>query len=173
MRRRIEGATGCYPVWAWQQPKPDLRHDAHLPRGTRGFRIEIVVPAASVLLSDFGASHSILNGSFLPLSREEDDVFDARAEEHGYEWLDAQQCLDIAYAAGEGDPVERVRISRGDIQASIWQEIHASWDRVFDLEALAKSSYWNRDGPDSQYIQATIEQISLDQVVSVQPFIAR
>jgi len=71
MQRRLPVYRGRFPVWAWYKPKPDLRGTGFLPPGVKGFRIEFVVPAARVLLSDFNSWHHVLNGWYLPLTRDE------------------------------------------------------------------------------------------------------
>lgn len=66
------------PIWAWYQykgdrPRPDLRCCCHLPRGTKGVRIEFQTNAKSVLLSDFQKWHAILNVTYLADTEEESD----------------------------------------------------------------------------------------------------
>jgi hypothetical protein len=75
------------PVWAWYQydgearPRPDLRRTGHLPRGTHGTRLELMLPASRVLLSDFELWHYVLNDWRIPVSgrargKNWDKVFD-------------------------------------------------------------------------------------------------
>lgn len=62
------------PIWGWFQcngeacPRPDLRRTGHLPRGTRGTRLELLLPASRVLLSDFELWHYVLNDWRIPVS---------------------------------------------------------------------------------------------------------
>jgi hypothetical protein len=55
-----------YPFWAWykysaEKAKPDLRHAAHAPRGTKCVCLELELPDNSVLLSNFDLWHFVLN----------------------------------------------------------------------------------------------------------------
>ena len=75
MAERLGDCRGQYPVWAWLQPKPDLRRGGHLPQGMIGVRLEFIVPAQEVLLSDFSAWHMVLNDGYLALSEGESDAF--------------------------------------------------------------------------------------------------
>jgi len=70
MQSRIPGYGGRYPWWGWAYPKPDrpaersrrsLRRTDHLPRSTRGVRLELEVPDEEALTSDFDAWHAVLN----------------------------------------------------------------------------------------------------------------
>jgi hypothetical protein len=70
MTNRSINLEGRPPVWAWAK-KPDLRQGAHLPRGTKGVRIELDVPSNQVLLSDYAGWHSVLNNHFMALTDEE------------------------------------------------------------------------------------------------------
>ncbi|MDZ7840387.1 MAG: DUF3841 domain-containing protein [Gammaproteobacteria bacterium] len=86
MRRRLGPPPrgSRYPVWAWKvydsdSPRPDLRCVAHLPRGTRGARLEIDVPDERVLLSDFMRWHSVLNGGYLYDDLREDEEMETPA----------------------------------------------------------------------------------------------
>lgn len=75
MAMRLSEYRGGYPIWAWLQPKPDLRHAALLRRGQPGVRIEFKAPIESVLPSCFDAWHCILNGGPITLNKAEDDTF--------------------------------------------------------------------------------------------------
>ncbi len=171
MRQRVPGATGCYPVWAWHTPKPDLRSSQYRQRGFRCVRIEFEAPPESVLLSDLEAWHAVLNGWYLPISEGDRCEFYLRAARWGMPWPRVQDCLEIVYGTNPGDALDPVRMELGLTRAAIWHEIRSSWERVFDLEALANSDYWYDIG-DPQ-IQETIEQVTLDQVVTVDHFVAR
>jgi hypothetical protein len=60
-----------YTIWAWYQwnginkKKTDLRNSSHLPKGTRGVRIELEVNPKDVLSSDFEDFNTILNYGYL------------------------------------------------------------------------------------------------------------
>lgn len=72
----VSRANKC-PLWAWrsyhgrQHRKPDLRMSMHLPRGTRGVRIELEVTASQMLLSQFEMWVWILGGRFVPKNARE------------------------------------------------------------------------------------------------------
>lgn len=80
MTARRPEYTGRPLLWAWRKPKPDLRRAAHLPKGTRGVRIEFRLSADRVLCSDFDAWHCVLNRHYLALSEAEDDTWHAVPE---------------------------------------------------------------------------------------------
>ena len=75
MRKRIATPASfrSVPIWCWVQwrgqsePRPDLRHRGHLPRGVRGVRLELEIDADRLLCSDFDLWHFVLND--LPLPR--------------------------------------------------------------------------------------------------------
>jgi hypothetical protein len=79
-------ASTQMPVWLWcawrgcTRPKPDLRATGHLPRGTRGVRLELELDEARVLRSDFELWHYVLNGWYLPRSMQDDREFEARPD---------------------------------------------------------------------------------------------
>jgi hypothetical protein len=64
----------CAPVWAWHtftsqhRRKPDLRNRWHLPRGTPGVRLHLVVPRESVTCFQFQMWMHVLNRSLVPLT---------------------------------------------------------------------------------------------------------
>ena len=151
MRCRLSGYAGRYPVWAWSAPKPDLRWRAHLPPGTPGVRVEFVAPADAVLLSDFDAWHIVLARDYLALTEEEDEAWEGRAR------------------AATGMDFPRFEALPSDLQA----EVRASWERIFDLDALNAAPLWHADRNDTQFVQAVLEEVRLDQVVRVTPFVAR
>jgi hypothetical protein len=70
MKERLANCKCRYPIWAWCK-KPDLRHSAHLPKGTKGVCLRIRVPISRVLLSDFGSWHLVLSKSLVPLHEKE------------------------------------------------------------------------------------------------------
>lgn len=144
MARRLPGYRGNYPVWVWVRPKPDLRSSCLLPRGERGVRLTLKIDPARVLVSDFFAWHAVLNRSYLCL---DDDEWD---------WWTS---------VTPPGPVD-VETLAPDVRAAM----ERSWERIFDLDALAASE-WATDG--SQRHQGVIERVSIDDVVRVEPFTAR
>lgn len=135
MRQRLGPPPpgSSYPVWAWKvystrSPRPDLRHVAHLPRGTRGARIEFDSPEERVLLSDFMRWHAVLNNSFCADNEQEDDAEDARprGEEYVEENLKRiKQSWSRIFELERGDPAYHGDISERSIQATLWLvELH-------------------------------------------------
>lgn len=145
MERRILGYRGHYPWWGWHISRPDLRQSGHLPRGTRGVRLELELKPAEVLLSDFDAWHFVLNRGYLAYSEEEDEVW--------YRRFEAAVPDRWAWPLPE----------------SWHSDLLTSWERIFDLEALAASDYWDGE----HYIQATFETLRLADVRKRTPFVAR
>jgi hypothetical protein len=103
-------AEHAAPVWAWVQyngearPRPDLRRTAHLPRGTRGVRLELVLPASCVLLSDFDLWHYVLNDGPIPVA----------GSARGKNW---DKVFDLDYH----DPDVTLARSKKSIQAVFWE----------------------------------------------------
>lgn len=67
--KRIPGYGGGWPVWLWvgwgkKRKRPDLRARWLLPSGTKGMRIELIVPQCQVLISDFNLWHCVLNNAY-------------------------------------------------------------------------------------------------------------
>lgn len=145
MERRIPGYQGHYPWWGWHSPRPDLRRSGHLPRGSRGVRLELELDPHEVLLSDFDAWHAVLNQGYLALSEEEDEAW--------YRQFEAAVPERWAWPLPEP-----------------WRSaILFSWERIFDLKVLAASEYWRGE----HYIQATFEALRLADVRKCTPFVAR
>ncbi|MBC7099393.1 DUF3841 domain-containing protein [Candidatus Bipolaricaulota bacterium] len=145
MKRRILGYRGHYPWWGWHSPRPDLRRSGHLPRGTQGVCLELELDPHEVLLSDFDVWHVVLNRGYLALGEDE--------EEEWYQRLEAAV------------PDSRIR----PLPEPWWSDMLSSWERIFDLEALAASEYWRGE----RYIQATFEVLRLADVRKCKPFVAR
>ncbi len=143
MKLRVPGYSGRYPIWAWLIPKPDLCRTACLAPGEKGVRIEVIVPQERVLLSDFYAWHVVLNQGYLALSDKEDQEWELKTDRLG--WNEKQR------------------------SGHLRRELEKSWERIFDVEAL-RASGWSGTG---SCIQATVEEIYLDEVVNVKEFTAR
>ena len=119
MERRLGRSTtpGQMPLWAWQywggtdRPRPDLRRRAHLPRGSRGVRLELKLPPGRVLLSDFELWHYVINGWYLPANRADEQRFEQ--------------------AATLGLPPHRQQAG----------QIETSWERIFELEVARSPYY--------------------------------
>lgn len=78
LSNRLGIPTRRPPLWAWHsydgaaRRRPDLRTSGHLPRGTRGVRLELDAPEELVLLSDFMMWHCVLNDHYLSLTATEE-----------------------------------------------------------------------------------------------------
>jgi Domain of unknown function (DUF3841) len=113
MARRNPEWGGGYPIWAWTE-KPDLSREGHLPKGTAGVCLTMVIADNQVLLSDFMAWHCVLNGSFLALSEAENREWERLGCTAHYLTLDT----------------DRKRM------------VEESWRRIFEFEALARSEWF-------------------------------
>ena len=147
------------PIWVWQQwenrarRRPDLRAAGHLPKGTRGVRVEIQVQDNCVLLSDFDLWHYVLNYWYLPRTENEGEAFERRLARAG---LSPVGC-------NHGNPPHSARFRR---------EIEKSWERIFDLS-------WTDAGHrivfplKKRSIQGTVWELLLTDVVEIKEFTAR
>jgi hypothetical protein len=154
MRARIGLPPGGQklPIWAWlrwagNRGRPDLRATGHLPRGTRGGRIEFQ-PDEPVLLSDFDLWHFVLNYWYLPTSEEDGERFEADLARRGLSFYQTKPLPD----------------------ALLHRAILESWERIFDLDWTAEGIA----GPRARKsIQATVWQVRLTSVRTVTEFVAR
>ncbi len=159
MLKRVPGYTGRYPVWAWPK-KQDLRGVGYVPRGEKAVMIECEVPGERVLLSDFGAWHMVLNGSYLALTEAEDDEWD-RA--WGKQLREYDYWERVGRRKGEPEPA--------DIPHEQRLRLERSWERIFDFKVLRRSKW---AGGARLEPQATLEEVLVpDEVVSVREFIGR
>jgi hypothetical protein len=148
MKQRLANCSGHrYPVWAWYYPKPDLRYSGigGLIRGTKAVRIELLVSRERVLLLDFDAWNAVLFGKFLGLSEQDDRVFELLLSDSQTQY--------------------------SQLPKNLQEKMETSWQRVFDFNALGTSEL----GYVSflRYIQAVVEEVWVDDVVSIKPFVAR
>jgi len=144
MAQRIPGYAGYYPWWAYQHFL-DLRfyrwHTA--PHGQRLMRLELAVPEKQVILSAYGAWHSVLGGEYLP---------------EAVAWEDAEQELNAWQEARTHQNLNR---DERDPRCDPWKtQMQASWERIFDVEARRPT----------ETIQATFECLKLAEVVKVTEF---
>lgn len=146
MKERIPGYRGRYPVWAYPNRKPDLRRVQYYP-GSHCVRLGFTADPSSVLVSHLGLWESVMSGQYCALTEAEDSAF--RGE--GVEWL-----YNI-WQHGDKDPVRA-------------KAIRESWGRVFDMAAAATDPEWCVS-PDN--LQATLEEVAVDKVFEVRPFVAR
>jgi hypothetical protein len=143
MHKRVPGYGGGFPVWLRICPKPDMRRSAHLPRGTRGVRIEMELLAERVLLSDFETWHCVLNRWHLSSSWRESRDWDRRT-------ANMNQFI-------------------GPLPPELERELQMPWERVFEFDLLRRSRLW---GPINK-IQGVTEYVRLEEVVAVREFVAR
>lgn len=144
MRKRMPGYGGAWPIWAWAKEPPTLWNESFgWTFGTPFVRLELRVAAPRVLLSDFEVWHMPLNRSPVCLAEAESEAWDARPRHYNTLPLDVQA------------------------------EIRATWERIFDLDALVQSPYWYGGDATQQRVQATLEEIRRDDVVCVIPCIGR
>jgi len=146
------------PIWAWWQwwgdrRRPDLRAGWHLPKGTRGVRVELRVKNDRVLLSDFDLWHYVLNYWYLP-----------KTEEHGvsFEKKLARAGLSV-FGCNHEDPLAHARYRR---------EVERSWERIFDLSWTDPEHFIVKKENDRQ-IQGTLWELRLEDVVDSTEFVAR
>lgn len=152
MLLRLPAVPGAnFPLWGWyrwngaSRAKPDLRAAGHLEKGAPGIRIKLEIPQEQVLLSDFDAWHSVLNGWYLSVSEEDDDAFAEDLKKAGLGW---------------GWPYPEPFYSR----------VVSSWQRVFDIEA-GEPEWWG--ALPERSVQATFWEIDLSQVRRADRFTAR
>lgn len=163
-RERIPGGKGRTQIWAWLQPKPDLRRWAwRAEKGSTNYRIEFQIPIGKVLLSDFDLWHQILNNEYLALSKAEDDAFEA-----------------------EEEALHKALMEQGLSKPEAWNKVRehfrsrviSTWPRVFDLDAMSKLLedpwYGGEDyTPEDQMIQGVFEELRLEWVTQVTPYQGR
>lgn len=153
MRKRLEPPPreDSFPVWAWAQyrnaarARPDLRRAAHLPKWSKGVRIEFKTDTA--LLSCFTKWHHVLNRWYIPLNNADDKAFDTALLQAGYD---------------PGTPFDALPVRFQDA-------IRQSWSRVFDLRD--DSGYFR--SADHSPTQATLWRIPISSIIRVTPFTAR
>jgi hypothetical protein len=138
---RLHGYAGGPLLWAWYRPKPNIYRGGHLATGEDAVRVEFSTPREAVLLSHFMAWHMVLNDRYTSISEPEYECFEARH----------LTCCEL----GSQTPACRA-------------EIEASWERVFNLEAMTASGRWGRSP-----IQAVLEAIPLSAVREATHFTAR
>lgn len=146
-----------YPIWAWYQwegkrKRCDLRCSGYAKRGTPLVQLEIQVPIKDVLLSDFDIWHYVLNYHYIPENDSDDDAFYTRHKE-----ANNIKC--------------NVLLKNGDSRLSqMLSEIRESWPKVFELEKSFERGFYNKD---FQSIQATLWQVTMEQVCKVEYFLAK
>ena len=143
-----------YPIWAWYQyhdskhRKPDLRRNGHLPKGTKGIRIEFDKPTNKVLLSDFILWHSPLSyKSYIAENEKEREQFENKLIKLRIEGVSFQK-----------------------LPKKIKTEIENSWQRIFEMNPKDENY---TDKKDKKMIQACCWQINKSEIRKIETFIAK
>jgi len=146
-----------YPIWAWYQwegkrKRQDLRCSGYAKRGTPMVQLEIEVPVNEILLSDFDAWFFVMSYEYIYENEDDYNAFNKRHE--------VASKLRWGIGCDNNDP----RLYE------MLKEIRESWPKVFDLE---NSHIISGVSKAEQSIQATMWQITMDQVRRVEHFIAK
>lgn len=130
MERRGIALNGHAPVWAWRsynpphRDRPDLRRAGHAPRGAQSVLIELDLPDALALVSDFDAWHAVLNGWFLSLSEAEETEHERAKRSQDMIVQSWERIFDLS----SGDPAWRRRPTERPLQATL-ARIDRNWVR--------------------------------------------
>lgn len=147
LRERVPGYRKGYPVWAWADPKPDLRKYRHI-KGKHAL-LHLEVAPERVLLSDFEMWNQVLNGA--PLFTQPGE-----SEAHYARWDEA--ALAGKSAAEAFDEYER-------------DMAPATWPHIFDLPLMRKVAEECEGQVDyKQEVQACFEEIRPEDVKRVRWF---
>lgn len=154
MEQRISSKPfgNCTPIWAWYQyrnqikNKPDLRC-SHLPKGTKGVRIEFEKQENEVLLSDYDLWHYPLNYWCIHDNEKEDNAFDELLKNENINFIDREKYTPI-----------------------LKSKVENSWHKVFDMNY---HNNYSANKKENKSIQATFWKLSLDDVVKVDFFTSR
>ena len=151
-------AIDTYPIWAWCQyegkrKRRDLRSGGFAKRGTKLVQLHIDIDDGLVLLSDFDLFHYVLNYWYLPADDDDDIRFEALCANKNISFHDLQN-------------FEKTSLDLNDLR----QELVNSWDRIFDLDKEDDDIYGKNN---QKSIQATFSELSIDQVIKVEHFIAK
>lgn len=111
----------------------------HLPKGTKGVRLELDLDPQEILLSDFADWHFPLNDFFLPLDETESEQFDREEREAGYD-------------------------CRGPRPEPLQSRVLTSWERIFDFTRECRD--W-RGRFRARDIQATFWELRMEHVRDV------
>jgi hypothetical protein len=161
MERRLiipRPSKDAMPIWVWSQwwgdrRKPDLRASGHLPKGTRGVRVECKVHDDRLLLSDFQLWHFVLNYGYLPRSEKEGEAFEKELTAAG---LSLTGC-------SLRNPLPH---------AQYRQKIEQSWERIFDL-TWTDPDHAIVPPTKDRSIQGTLWELLLEDVIDANEFAAQ
>lgn len=148
-KKPFENAT---PIWAWyqykneQKPKPDLRSN-HLPKGTRGVRIEFVKNENDVLLSDYDLWHYPLNYWCIHDNEKQEKAFDKLLETEKVNFIDKEKYTPV-----------------------LKNKVEMSWHKIFDLN---NATEYAANRKEQKSIQATFWKLSVKEIIKVDYFTTR
>ena len=144
MHKRLPNYEGHYPWWAYDY-RLDLRSFRHQVVPGDYVLLGLAVPTERVLLSAYGAWHSVLNDDYLPQA----------ASDAGYD-QEIEFWHEELRRAGVNPYGSRVL-------PEPWQSrVVESWQPIFDVEDLRETNT----------IQACFERLDLDEIVEATLFSA-
>ncbi len=144
MHKRLPDYESHHPWWAYDY-RLDLRSLRHQVAPGDYVLLGIEVPTERVLLSAYGAWHSVLNGDYLPQA-----ASDADYDQESEVWHEELRRVGLNPYGSRPLPEP-------------WQSrVVESWQRIFDVEDLRETNT----------IQACFERLDLAEVVEVIRFSA-
>lgn len=163
MREREKGTGKRYPLWFHDQ-KIDMR-GVHGPGGRKFLRVEVEVPEERALVSDYMLWHSPLNNSLLAVTEAEWEAFHDEEERR----LGKRRGRFILPNAWWMNP-------DSDYPPDLRERILDSWERIFpDRWHEFVDPGWSGPCNCGSYNdrQAVVEELYTEDVVKVEPFVAR
>lgn len=148
-----------YPIWAWYKwngfrKRRDMRNTGLAMAGTEIVQLTIDICENDVLLSDFNTYHYVLGYFYLPLDENDDNRFEKKYTELGFE------LKDLNNFSIQNNKINMLR-----------SEIENSWDRILDLNLENDGFIYGLNN--KKCIQATFWELKLSQVIKAEYFIAR
>ncbi len=156
MRLKNKPLNAETPLWAWYQwnnekkKKPDLRYKRHLPYGSKGILLTCDIADDQVLLSDFHLWHYVLNYWYLPLNKDDAELFE-------------KDLINQGLTPNMKPIPEKVYHKR----------IVESWERIFDLALEDNEGYSTEKSKKDKSIQATFWELDINQVKDIKIFVAK
>ena len=148
-----------YPLWVWYQydpkrPKPDLRGGGHFNKGRKGYRLELLIPKAELLLSDFDSWHAVLNNWYCSMDE---------SDESGYkQWEADLEAAGLDPFTGPDPNGLCDGYNDNVLPPAFDQRRRESWQQIFNISDLSK-----------QVVQGTTWKIERQQIIEATPFTAR
>lgn len=143
LRAGIQPSAGTIfnqsPWWCWIQAE-NGRNVPSACNGNNGHALlELRIPTASLLISEFSAWHAVINNWFLSKTEADEEQFEAELK-----------------AAG-------VTLQAGQVVPKVFQErICHSWDAIFDMNGLGE--YWSGPMPEKM-LQAVFWELTPEMIV--------